>query len=102
MSLRETITQSIRDRRVRVGVIGLGYVGLPLVLRFGDEGFSVIGFDVDSSKVTKLNRGESYIRHISADRIQPLVSKKQFEATTDFKRLSEVDCIIICVPTPLT
>jgi UDP-N-acetyl-D-glucosamine dehydrogenase len=101
-SLKDALLENIRTHSARIGIIGLGYVGLPLVLRFGDEGFPVIGFDVDTSKVTKLNQGQSYIRHISADRIHPLVSKKQFEATTDFKRLSEVDCIIICVPTPLT
>jgi UDP-N-acetyl-D-glucosamine dehydrogenase len=101
-STKDVLLEEIRAHRARIGVIGLGYVGLPLVLRFGDEGFPVIGFDVDPSKVTKLNRGESYIRHIAGDRVQSLVSKKQFEATSDFKRLSEVDCIIICVPTPLT
>jgi len=101
-STKDALLENIRARRARIGIVGLGYVGLPLVLRFGDEGFHVIGFDVDPSKVTKLNRGESYIRHIAADRIQLLVDKKQFEATSDFARLSEADCIIICVPTPLT
>jgi UDP-N-acetyl-D-glucosamine dehydrogenase len=101
-STKDALIEKIRTRRTRIGIIGLGYVGLPLVLRFGDEGFHVIGFDVDPSKVTKLNRGESYIRHIAADRIHALVNKKQFEATSDFARLSDADCIIICVPTPLT
>jgi len=101
-STKDALIENIRARRARIGIIGLGYVGLPLVLRFGDEGFHVIGFDVDPSKVTKLNRGESYIRHIAADRIHALVNKKQFDATSDFARLSDVDCIIICVPTPLT
>jgi len=101
-STKDTLLETIRAHRARIGIIGLGYVGLPLVLRFGDEGFHVIGFDVDPAKVTKLNRGESYIQHIAADRVQALVKKKQFEATSDFARLSEADCIIICVPTPLT
>src|SRR6185436_17513788 len=101
-SAKDALLEKIRAHRARIGIIGLGYVGLPLVLRFGDEGFPVIGFDVDGSKVTKLNRGESYIRHIAADHVQALVNKKQFEATSDFERLSEADCIIICVPTPLT
>ena len=101
-SIKDALLENIRGHRARIGIIGLGYVGLPLVLRFGDEGFHVIGFDVDPTKVTKLNRGESYIRHIAADRVLSLVNKKQFEATSDFARLSDVDCIIICVPTPLT
>jgi UDP-N-acetyl-D-glucosamine dehydrogenase len=100
--LKNQLIEKIRGHQARIGIIGLGYVGLPLVLRFGDEGFTVTGFDVDSSKVTKLNRGESYIRHIAADRILHLVKQKQFEATSDFSRLAEMDCIIICVPTPLT
>src|SRR6185369_2433355 len=92
----------IGAHKARIGVIGLGYVGLPLVLRFAEEHFSVIGFDVDNTKVRKLNAGESYIRHITADRFQVLIKEKQFEATSDFNRLGEADCIIICVPTPLT
>ena len=100
--MKETLIQNIRAHKARIGVIGLGYVGLPLVLRFGEEHFSVIGYDVDNVKVRKLNAGESYIRHIPAERLQILLKEKQFEATSDFNRLSEADCIIICVPTPLT
>src|SRR2546422_2198924 len=92
----------IHGRKARVGVIGLGYVGLPLVLRFGEERFSVIGFDIDPNKVLKLNAGQSYIHHIQSSRLQTLLKEGQFEATSDFGRLSEADCIIICVPTPLT
>jgi len=99
---KNAVIEKIRSRQARIGVIGLGYVGLPLVLRFGEEGFSVIGFDVDPQKVIKLNRGESYIRHIASERVQALVGKKRFEVTSDFARLSEADCVIICVPTPLT
>src|SRR5256885_1063659 len=99
---KNALLEKIRSHQARIGIIGLGYVGLPLVLRFGDEGFPVIGFDVDPDKVTKLNRGESYIRHIEAYRIHGLVTQKRFEATSDFARLAEADCIIICVPTPLT
>jgi len=100
--IKADLIERIRTRQARVGIIGLGYVGLPLVLRFGEERFSIIGFDIDPSKVSKLNAGESYIRHISSDRLQTLLKNKQFEATNDFGRLSEADCIIICVPTPLT
>ena len=101
-SVKDALLEKIHAHGARIGIIGLGYVGLPLVLRFGDEGFTVIGFDVDPVKVSRLNRGESYIRHIAAERILALVHTKQFEATSDFSRLSEADCIIICVPTPLT
>jgi len=102
MIVKDLLIKNIQSRNVRVGVIGLGYVGLPLVLRFGEEHFTVIGFDVDAEKVRKLNAGQSYIRHIPATRLQTLIKEKQFEATADFRRLSEPDCIIICVPTPLT
>ena len=102
MNVKQELLQKIQSHKARVGVVGLGYVGLPLVLRFGEEHFPVIGFDVDPVKVRKLNAGESYIRHIGAERLQILLKEKQFEATSDFSRLAEADCIIICVPTPLT
>src|SRR6266704_4099456 len=100
--MKERLIAKIQEHSAKVGVVGLGYVGLPLVLRFGDEQFSVIGFDVDPVKVHKLNAGESYIRHIPAARLQMLIKEKRFEATSDFRRLAEADCTIICVPTPLT
>src|SRR5262245_54451924 len=100
--LKDDLLEGIRSRKARIGVIGLGYVGLPLVLRFGEERFSVIGFDIDPEKVSKLNAGQSYIHHIQSSRLETLLKSNQFEATSDFKRLSEADCIIICVPTPLT
>ncbi|HYR89165.1 MAG TPA: nucleotide sugar dehydrogenase [Terriglobia bacterium] len=100
--VKDELIERIQKRKARIGVVGLGYVGLPLVLRFGEEHFSILGFDVDPVKVSKLNAGESYIRHIPAARLQGLIKEKQFEATTDFNRLAEADCIIICVPTPLT
>jgi UDP-N-acetyl-D-glucosamine dehydrogenase len=102
LSIKSELLEKITSHRATIGIIGLGYVGLPLVLRFGEEHFQVIGFDVDPEKVTKLNRGQSYIRHIDASRLQVLLKEKKFEATSDFARLSEADCIIACVPTPLT
>ncbi len=99
---KDELLDRIQSHRARIGIIGLGYVGLPLVLRFGEEHFSILGFDVDIEKVRKLNAGQSYIRHIDAGRLQNLRNEKQFEATTDFSRLAEADAIIICVPTPLT
>src|SRR5438093_9113354 len=100
--LKDELIERIQAHKARVGVVGLGYVGLPLVLRFGEEHFPVLGFDVDPAKVRKLQAGEAYIRHIPAERLQALIKEKQFDATTDFQRLAEADCIIICVPTPLT
>ena len=98
----ELLKQRILRREYTVGVIGLGYVGLPLVLRFGEVGFRVLGFDRDVSKVKQLNDGGTYIEHIAADRVARLVAARQFEATTDLDRLEEPDALIICVPTPLT
>jgi UDP-N-acetyl-D-glucosamine dehydrogenase len=84
-----------------VGIIGLGYVGLPLALAFSRNGFRVLGFDLDRAKVERLNRGESYIGHISTEAVGAMRASR-FEATTTFERLDEPDAILICVPTPLT
>jgi len=96
----QTLLKAIEDRTAHIGVIGLGYVGLPLVLLFEEGGFEVLGFDVDAAKVQKLNDGQSYIRHIGVERIATSF-KRRARATTDFSRLAECDAIIICVPTPL-
>ncbi|MBV8520380.1 MAG: nucleotide sugar dehydrogenase [Acidobacteria bacterium] len=100
-ALLDRFLEAVDARTARVGVIGLGYVGLPLVLLYADGGFPVIGFDVDAKKTRALNAGESYIRHIGVDRIRSAFAREQVEATTDFDRLAECDAIIICVPTPL-
>ena len=89
------------DKSAKVGIIGLGYVGLPLALLFARKGFTVTGFDVDSAKVKKLHGGETYIRHISAESIAKEISNKRFSATDDFSQLEKVDACIVCVPTPL-
>jgi UDP-N-acetyl-D-glucosamine dehydrogenase len=86
---------------IKVGIIGCGYVGLPLALRFADVGQRVTGFDTDKSKVEKLNAGQSYIQHIPAEKIRQHVQEKHFDATSDFSRLREMDAVLICVPTPL-
>src|SRR5207247_9722109 len=101
MAVKNDLIAKIQAHEARVGIVGLGYVGLPLVLRFGEEHFPVFGFDVDPVKVRKVQDGESYILHIPAVRLRVLIKEKQFEPTTDFQRLAEADCIIICVPTPL-
>ena len=97
-----SLLNRINERSALIGIVGLGYVGLPLVLRFCEEGFKVLGFDIDIEKVNQLNRGESYIKHISSEKVRQFVDRRLFEATVDMRRLKEADAIIICVPTPLT
>jgi UDP-N-acetyl-D-glucosamine dehydrogenase len=97
--------QALLDRIVKkyatVGIIGLGYVGLPLARAFTTAGLTVLGFDIDPDKVARLNRGVSYIGHIQSETLDEML-ERGFEATTRFERLAEADAIIICVPTPLT
>jgi len=99
--LRRTLQKRIKDKKAVVGVVGLGYVGLPLVKTFLKKGFAVIGFDIDRRKVEMLNQGKSYIKHITAAELRPFLSTKRFAATTEFARLTDVDAVLICVPTPL-
>ena len=91
----------IKDRTARVGVIGLGYVGLPLAMEFAKAGFSVTGIDVQESKVAKLNGGESYVQDVPSDVLRGFVDGKKFQATTDFSVIANLDTINIAVPTPL-
>ncbi len=91
----------IAAHRFQVGIIGLGYVGLPLALAFAERGFSVLGFDVDVRKIQDLNSGRSYIQHLDAQRIACEVQAKRLSASNDFTRLAEPDALVICVPTPL-
>ena len=100
--MKNSFLDSVNNRSATVGVIGLGYVGLPLALAFCDKGFSVLGFDVDAKKVAILNKGETYIDHLGADRVRQAVEVKLLQASTDFDRLGECDAILIAVPTPLT
>ena len=95
------LTAKIKNKSAVVGIIGLGYVGLPLGLEFASKGFKVIGFDIDERKIPVLKSGKTYIKHISGDRIKKAVKSGKFFATSDFSRLPEVDAVIICVPTPL-
>ncbi|MHB2148063.1 nucleotide sugar dehydrogenase [Calditrichota bacterium LG25] len=96
------LLQKIENKEAVIGVVGLGYVGLPLLMEFVDQGFKTIGFDIDPQKVEKLNAGKSYIKHIDEARVKKVRDSNLFEATTDFSRIKEVDAILICVPTPLT
>ncbi|OYV84421.1 MAG: UDP-N-acetyl-D-glucosamine dehydrogenase, partial [Planctomycetia bacterium 21-64-5] len=102
MNSLEQLEASLRDKTARIGVIGLGYVGLPLVRTFVAAGYSTLGFDVDRAKVDRLLAGESYIRHIESDWIARCIAENVFQPTTDMRRLAEADAVLICVPTPLT
>jgi len=96
------LKEKIRSNNFIVGIIGLGYVGLPLALEFAAKGIKVIGFDLDNKKVTKINKDKkTYIKHISTQKIKDAVNKKKLFATSDFSKLSIPDVVIICVPTPL-
>ncbi|HYO75182.1 MAG TPA: nucleotide sugar dehydrogenase [Thermoanaerobaculia bacterium] len=97
----QSLLDSIQNREATIGVIGLGYVGLPLVLLFSESGFRVVGFDVDDKKVEALKRGESYIRHIGPERVAAAFTNGRADATAEYDRLAECDAILICVPTPL-
>jgi UDP-N-acetyl-D-glucosamine dehydrogenase len=96
-----SLLQKIEERSATVGVIGLGYVGLPLIIQFVKAGFTSFGFDVDPEKIRHLKEGKSYIKHIPTEAIRTLKSNGGFHATSDFSLLKKIDCIIICVPTPL-
>jgi UDP-N-acetyl-D-glucosamine dehydrogenase len=93
---------AIKARRAKIGIVGLGYVGIPLALTGAKAGFKIIGFDIDGPRVAQINRGESFIKHITSDSVATAVKSGRLEATSDFSRLSEPDAILICVPTPLT
>src|SRR5688500_2381346 len=95
------LTDKIRSKTARVGVVGLGYVGLPLAVEFAKAGFSVTGIDVQAGKVGALNNGDSYIQDVSQSDVNELVHAKKLRATQDFSVIRELDTINICVPTPL-
>src|SRR5208283_1311301 len=96
----ESTINKIKQRQARVGIIGMGYVGLPLALLFTEQKFAVTGFDIDARKVSTLEQGGSYIFRIPATEIQS-ARAQGFNATSDYGKLREMDAIIICVPTPL-
>lgn len=100
MDTKKELLNKFQSKSAVIGILGLGYVGLPLMLRYSEIGFTVIGIDIDHTKVNALSQGRSYIEHISAAAIQS-ANTNGFEATTDFSRASQCDALIICVPTPL-
>src|SRR6266849_4831811 len=99
--IKNEIINLIKDQRARVGVIGLGYVGLPLLTEFAGKGCNTIGFEVDERKASQINAGESYIGDVASSLVKELVDAGRLRATTDFDHLKECDALIICVPTPL-
>jgi len=100
--LPSLLKEKIKDRSAKLGIIGLGYVGLPLAAAFTDAGFKVLGFDIQEKRVNSINSGKSYIADVTSDRLSAIVVDRVLEATVDQSRLGEVDAICICVPTPLT
>ena len=97
----KSLKSAIDDKSAVIGILGLGYVGLPLINAFITAGFKTIGFDVDQKKIEMLANGQSYIGHISSDQIQAWTSQQKFSATADMKRIAEADALLVCVPTPL-
>lgn len=100
--LRESLLERIRAKEARIGVVGMGYVGLPLAVAFAEAGFPVLGLDVDPRKTDAINAGKSYIKHIPSAPIAQMSQQGRLRASTDFSRTRDLDCVIICVPTPLT
>ena len=96
------LEQAILNKTARVGIIGLGYVGLPLINAFVKAGYRTLGFDIDEKKVEQLRAGRSYIKHIRSETIADWIERRQFEPTSDMRRLAEADALLICVPTPLS
>ena len=99
--MKLNLLEKISDKTATIGIIGMGYVGLPLMLRFAESGYKVLGLDVDQNKIQKLLAGQSYIKHIPSLAIASAVEAGFFDGTTDFSRAGEADALIICVPTPL-
>jgi len=97
----QQLKTKIQEKKATVGIIGLGYVGLPLAVEFGQVGFSVVGIDIDQKKVEAVNHGSSYIQDVSSEKVSQLVQTGHLKATVDFSALREIDAVSICVPTPL-
>ena len=101
MSIKETLIEDLKTKRARIGILGLGYVGLPLAVVFAEAGFHVTGIDTDTRKVDCLNKGVSYIPDVKTEAVEKLVQSGLLTATTDFSALQGLDAVSICVPTPL-
>src|SRR5512136_2938484 len=94
--------KKVQKKKVKVGILGLGYVGLPLAREFATAGITVLGFDIDENKVKILNSGRSIIKHVPHEQVRKLRKSGKFSATSNMARIKEVDAVLICVPTPLT
>jgi UDP-N-acetyl-D-glucosamine dehydrogenase len=101
LGAHQSLLQRLRQRKARIGVVGLGYVGLPLILAYAEKGYQVLGLDIDPAKIEAIMAGRSYIEHIDSARVAQAHQAGLLEATTDFKQAVEADALIICVPTPL-
>src|ERR1041384_805441 len=95
------LLSKIKSQSALVGVIGLGYVGLPLLSAFHRAGFRVLGFDIDPAKIEALRKGENYLKHLGVEMVSEMKREGRFDVTSDFSRLTEPDAVISCVPTPL-
>ena len=91
----------LRNKEGKIGIIGMGYVGLPLAIAYAEKGFKVLGIDIDKSKVEKINNSKSYINHIPSEKLKNLVYLKSLQATNNFSEVTNLDAIILCLPTPL-
>ena len=100
-SLIKELSDKIKNRTAKIGIIGMGYIGIPLSLAFANTGFSITGFDKDNSRVKKIDTGKQVMKHITSDSMMRFISNPKNRVTSDFKELRKVDCVIICVPTPL-
>ena len=101
MTTKEDLIKKMKDKTAKVAILGLGYVGLPLAVVFGEAGFHVTGVDPDQRKIDSLVKGKSYIPDVKTEAVSQLVNDGRFTATTDFSVLKEMDAVSICVPTPL-
>ena len=101
-NLASQLAAKIADKTAKIGIIGLGYVGLPLISAFTNAGFHCIGFDVDAEKVRQLKAGRSYIKHLSSEKVADWIQRGMLDPTNDMSRLTEADALMICVPTPLS
>src|SRR4030043_1182745 len=96
------LKQKLNNKSAKIGIVGLGYVGLPLAVAFAEAGFMVLGFDIQRSRVNAINQGKSYIADVASEQPKTVISHNRLQATTKQDRLRETDAICICVPTPLT
>ena len=101
-SLAQQLIQKAKDRSAVIGIVGLGYVGLPLAMEMAEAGYTVLGFDVSKRVVDKLTAGESHVQDVPSKRLAQFITSGKFSATTDLARMKEPDCIAIAVPTPLS